>query len=246
MPSPVSFISSMLGNFLSSLNLAHTIQMYGYPRNVWDGLDEKAVQRVKGKLTHLNLASSTWLATILDQVTREQTLRMMLEKRRPGQRVREVQKSNLRIFVSFDYALGRFNEGKAFCGFMQTNDPVQFFIGYKSTTARHSNIVLNEVLVENTNREYIGGIWFVTVRKLVPASTLRTIETVEELAATVSRCVLFLPLSRTLFPEKERPDENWLFHVIDVDHQVLGPTGWSLHCTMRWGLGGPPCVHRCA
>jgi hypothetical protein len=20
----------------------------------------------------------------------------------------------------------------------------------------------------------------------------------------------------------------------------------DLHCTMRWGLGGPPCVHRCA
>jgi hypothetical protein len=74
----------LIGNFLSSLNISFNIMMYGSPRNFWDGLDEKAVQRVKGKLTHLNLASRLWLATILDKVTREQTFRMMLEKRCPG------------------------------------------------------------------------------------------------------------------------------------------------------------------
>jgi hypothetical protein len=202
--------------------------MYGSPRNFWDGLDEKAVQRVKGKLTHLNLASRTWLATILDKVTREQTLRMMLEKRRPGHRVREVKQGNLRIFASLDYAVRLFEEGKAFCGFMQLDDPVQYFIGYKSTSSRHSSIMLNVVSVENCSGSFIGGIWYSTVKKLVDDRKNRVVETVEELASTVSRCVLFLPLSRPLFAEKEQDDESWYYHIIDVDHEVLGPTGWEL------------------
>jgi hypothetical protein len=202
--------------------------MYGSPRNVWDGLDKNAVQQAKGKLTHLNLASTSWLATILDKVTREQTLRMILEKERPGHRKREVSQGNMRIFSSFEYAQGLFNLRKEFCGFMLEDNSVDYFIACKSTTARKSVIRLDRVPVENCVGSYICGIWFSRVNKLTSSITKRLVETVQELASTVSQCVLFLPLSHSLFPEKEEEGKSWLFHVIDVDHYVLGPTGWSL------------------
>jgi hypothetical protein len=217
-----------LGNFLSSLNLSFTIMMYGSPRNFWDGLDEKAVQRVKGKLTHLNLASTSWLATILDKVMREQTLRMMLEKRSPGHRRREVSQGNMRVFPSLEYLQTLFNQRKGFCGFMLEDNPVDYFIACKSSSSRKSAIRLERVSVENCIGSYIGGIWYSRVNELTASTTQRLVDTVEELATTVSWCVLFLPLSHILFPEKEEPDRSWMFHVMDVDHNVLGPTGWSL------------------
>jgi hypothetical protein len=59
------------------LNLAAMIGEFGSPRSLWDSLDEKAIQRVKSMLSNLNLASDTWLATILNYVTREQTLNII-------------------------------------------------------------------------------------------------------------------------------------------------------------------------
>jgi hypothetical protein len=93
------------------------------------------VQRVKGKLTHLNLTSTSWLATILDKVTREQTLRMMLEKRRPGHQKREVSQVNMRIFSSFEYAQGaiRSTQGILWVHARKTT---------QSTTLLHANPLL--------------------------------------------------------------------------------------------------------
>jgi hypothetical protein len=55
---------------------------------------------------------------------------------------------------------------------------------------------------------HIIRIWYATVKKLVLGPMQNNIEAVEELASTVSRCVLFLPLSWSVFPEKEQVDES--------------------------------------
>jgi hypothetical protein len=65
---------------------------------------------------HLNLASRTWLATILNKVTREQTLRMILEKRRPRQRVMEVQKNNLSYSFHLSMLCASLTKEKHFVG----------------------------------------------------------------------------------------------------------------------------------
>jgi hypothetical protein len=65
------------GNFLSMLNLEENLQMFGPIRNFWDALDKKAVQRVKQAFSNVNMSSERWLAAVLENVTRDQHLRML-------------------------------------------------------------------------------------------------------------------------------------------------------------------------
>jgi hypothetical protein len=97
------------------LNLAAMIGEFGSPRNFWDGLDEKAIQRVKSMLSNLNLASDTWLATILNHVTREQTLNIlaanMYENPHQAQQNFHSIIGNIRVFGSKDIVTKTYNSG---------------------------------------------------------------------------------------------------------------------------------------
>jgi hypothetical protein len=68
------------GNFLSMLNLEENLRMFGPIRNFWDALDEKAVQRVKQAFLNVNMSSERWLAAVLENVTRDQHLRMLWDR----------------------------------------------------------------------------------------------------------------------------------------------------------------------
>jgi hypothetical protein len=87
-------------------NLAAMIGEFGSSRNFWDGLDEKAIQRLKSMLSNLNLALDTWLATILNHVTREQTLNIvavnMNESPHQAQQNFHSIIDNIRVFSSQD------------------------------------------------------------------------------------------------------------------------------------------------
>ena len=88
---------------------------FGSPRNFWDGLDEKAIQRVKLMLSNLNLGSDTWLATILNHVTREQTLNIMAANMNDS--AHQAQQNfhsiigNIRVFGSEDTVAETYNLG---------------------------------------------------------------------------------------------------------------------------------------
>jgi hypothetical protein len=65
------------GNVVCSLLIPPMLARRGTFRFFWDLIDEKAVQKIKGVLSNINMTSDTWLAAILELVTKFQTLRMV-------------------------------------------------------------------------------------------------------------------------------------------------------------------------
>jgi hypothetical protein len=63
------------------LNLEENLRMFGPIRNFWDALDEKAVQRIKRAFLNVNMTSKRWLATLLENVTRDQYLRILWDRK---------------------------------------------------------------------------------------------------------------------------------------------------------------------
>jgi hypothetical protein len=84
------------GNFLSMLNLEENLRMFGPIRNFWDAIDEKVVQRVKQAFSNVNMSSSRWVAAVLENITREQHLSMLWDRKLVGTKNRAFD-SNLRI-----------------------------------------------------------------------------------------------------------------------------------------------------
>lgn len=74
-PENLSYLTT--GNFLSMLNLEENLSMFGPLRFFWDALDEKNVQKVKRAWPNVNMSSSRWLASLLENVTREQHLNLL-------------------------------------------------------------------------------------------------------------------------------------------------------------------------
>jgi hypothetical protein len=65
------------GNVTSTLNVKANMTYFASPRNFWDSNDEKAVQRVKTRLTHQNMTYDSWMAKALDHVILEQYLNII-------------------------------------------------------------------------------------------------------------------------------------------------------------------------
>jgi hypothetical protein len=118
------------------LNLAAMIGEFGSPRNVWDGLDEKAIQRVKSMLSNLNLASDTWLATILNHVTREQTLNTlaanMYENPHQAQQNFHSIIGNIRVFGSKDIVTETYNSGLVMSAVVLKDGVREMMVVYKT------------------------------------------------------------------------------------------------------------------
>jgi hypothetical protein len=63
------------GNHLSMLNIPSTINKFGTLRDFWDGNDEKLVQKLKPRCqTMRKLGTQTWKRTVLNHVTRSQSI----------------------------------------------------------------------------------------------------------------------------------------------------------------------------
>ena len=84
------------GDVTLTLNVKENMTYFASPRNFWDGNGEKAVQRVKSRLTHQNMTSDSWMAKALDHVTREQYLNII--EMRSGKTEAAERYSNTRIF----------------------------------------------------------------------------------------------------------------------------------------------------
>jgi hypothetical protein len=62
-----------VGNVASTLNVKENMTHDAVsPCNFWDGSDQKAVHRIKSRLTHQNMTSNSWTAKAFDHVTKKQ------------------------------------------------------------------------------------------------------------------------------------------------------------------------------
>jgi hypothetical protein len=221
----------LTGNFLSMLNLAAMIGEFGSPRSFWDGLDEKAIQRVKSMLSNLNLASDTWLATILNHVTREQTLNIIAANMNesPHQAKQNFHSiiGNIRVFASKDIVKETYDSGMVISAVVLKDGDGEMLVVYKADDRRDSPISTQCLTINTQGGRRIEGLWFASLYWQDNAvAAMLTFGTKHELACATRSCVMVMPLDLCYHEVEEDDQMGKLCHVIDVEHSVLDENGW--------------------
>ena len=215
------------------LNLPAMIGELGSPRSFWDGLDEKAIQRVKSMLSNLNLASDTWLATILNHVTREQTLNIiasnMNESRHQEQQNFHSIIGNIRVFASKKMVTETFHSSMVISAVVLKDGDGEMLVVYKSNERRDSSISIRRLTIDRLDGRRVEGLWFASLYLHDEAvDDMLTFRTKHELACATRYCVLVMPLDLRYHDVEAGDEKSKLCHVIDVEHSVLEENGWAV------------------
>ena len=131
-----------MGNFLSMLNLEENLRMFGPIRNFWDAIDEKVVQRVKQAFSNVNMSSSRWVAAVLENITREQHLSMLWDRKLEGVK-NKVFDYNLRITPENEMRKSVM-VGEPFTAIYESG---KFYIVYRMRGARSTEYCCLELIV---------------------------------------------------------------------------------------------------
>jgi hypothetical protein len=216
------------------LNLAAMIGEFGSPRNFWDGLDKKTIQRVKSMLSNLNLASDTWLATILNHVTREQTLNIIAANMNQSQH--QAQQNfhsiigNIRVFGSQDIVTKTYDSGLVISAVVLKYGEGEMLVVYKTNKRRNSPISTRCLTINRSGGRRIEGLWFASLSWQDEAvDSMLTVGLKDELACATRSCVMVMPLDHHYHDVVDNNQQmGKLCHVIDVEHWVLDENGWMV------------------
>jgi hypothetical protein len=206
------------------------IGKFGPPRNFWDGLDKKAIQRVKSMLSNFNLASDTWLATILNHVTREQTLNTIAANMNesPHQTQQNFHSiiGNIRVFGSQDIVTETYDSGLVISSVVLKDGDGEILVVYKTNERRDSPISTQCLTINRPGGRRIEGLWFTSLSWQDKAvNGLLTFGSKHKLACATRSCVMVMPLDHRYHDVVDDDQMGKLCHVIDVEHSVLDENG---------------------
>jgi hypothetical protein len=179
------------GNVTSTLNVKENMTYFASPRNFWDGNDEKAVQRVKSRLTHQNMTSDSWMAKALDHVTKEQYLNII--GMRGGTSETAERYSNTRIFRNIQ-TVESMIDGKVPIAVVTMKEQGAAVEKY-FVMIQEAEVIFHPLSVHFTTGVSIGAQWFCWCHLTKTSPDARPTARHDGLAS-IHRVVLLLPLQQ--------------------------------------------------
>ena len=220
------------GNFLSMLNLEENLRMFGPIRNFWDAIDEKVVQRVKQAFTNVNMTSERWLAALMENITRDQHLKMLWDRKNIVDSG-NVFSSMFRIMKERDLC-DLVEESRAFTSIYKDS---RFCIVYRKGGARSDDLWLAGVDVQEAHTTIRGSVVYVPYAM---SDDVHTPFRWEDLTEENCLFAFFLPFIGVVdidLHSEEDPDAIASATIIDVSqHRVFDGSKFTLPLVSVNGL----------
>ncbi len=187
------------GNHVGLLNIPEVMRRYGPVHTYYEAADETTIQWMKPMVKNVSTTSHTWKATVLDAITREQTLAVVSEDVRNLITDEEIDELgwnpyDFRVSRNLNELKNKFLAGEALSAFsIDGVYPLLPYWGLDMVTSKRKikYMVAKEYL---DDAEYKGGIRYACFDSVLftPPSALKAPETMVGIRDNVQHIYIFL------------------------------------------------------